>query len=230
LLSASGLKPISDHIGSGDRGTLPARRRLTPNVLPAIAKDWPGNCQSKDKKGTAMASQLAQEPGVRSHPPRGKRLANSHKEKKTAGTILLVEHHRLFLKLIKGILEKANFEVLPASNPKEAKQIEAEFQGTIDLLLSEVMMTPDLLGTRLAKHLKERRPKMRILLMSAYPGGELLILNYGWHFIGHPFMAKALVSRVKEVLSSRIREQGADHFDTRKATSLPHVRSKSALN
>ena len=162
-----------------------------------------------------MAPQVAQQHMVRAVALKNKKLANSH-EQKAAATILVVEHHPLFLKLIKEILEGAQFRVLPASNPKEAKQIEAEFQGTIDLLLSEVMMTPDLLGTRLAKHLKERRPKMRILLMSAYPGGELLILNYGWHFIGHPFLAKALVSRIKNVLSSKIPEQGTDHFDTRK--------------
>jgi len=145
----------------------------------------------------------------------GQKRVYSHRNKTTA-TILLVEHHPLFLKLIKGIQETAKFRVLSASNPREAKRVEAGFTGSIVLLLSEVMMTPGLLGTKLAKALKKRRPKMRILLMSAYPGGELLILNYGWHFIGHPFMAEALVSRIKEVLSSKLSEQGTDHFDTRK--------------
>jgi len=146
---------------------------------------------------------------------KGRRLADA-KKAKVAPTILLVEHHPLFLKLIKGILEDAQFSVLPARNPKEAMQVEAGFDGTIDLLLSEVMMTPGLLGTKLAKALKVRRPKMRILLMSAYPGGELLILNYGWHFIRHPFMAEVLVSKVKEVLHSKVRWQSTDNFDTRK--------------
>jgi DNA-binding response OmpR family regulator len=161
-----------------------------------------------------MAPQLAHQPGTRStHALNGRGLLSSRK--KTAATILLVEHHPLFLKLIKGILEDAQFTVLAAKNPKEAKQVEASFKGKIDLLLSEVMMTPDLLGTKLAEALKKRRPKMRILLMSAYPGGELLILNYGWHFIAHPFMAEALVGRVKAVLRSKLREQATDHFDTR---------------
>jgi two-component system cell cycle sensor histidine kinase/response regulator CckA len=162
-----------------------------------------------------MAQQLAYEPRVRYAGGLGdESIVRTHK--KRPSTILLVEHHPFFLDLITGILEGAKFKVLAASNPKEAKRIEAGFEGTIDLLLSELMMTPDLLGTKLAKALKERRPKMRILLMSAYPGGELLILNYGWHFLGHPFMAEALVGRIKEVLSSKISEQGTDHFDTRK--------------
>jgi DNA-binding response OmpR family regulator len=164
-----------------------------------------------------MARQLTREPRVRhADALKSKKLANSHQKKTAAPTILLVEHHPVFLKLIKGILEDAKFKVLSAGSPKEAKRVEAGFKGTIDLLLSEVMMTPDLLGTKLAQALKKRRPHMRILLMSAYPGGELLILNYGWHFIGHPFMAQVLVARVKEVLHSKIAEQGTDRFDTRK--------------
>jgi hypothetical protein len=57
---------------------------------------------------------------------------------------------------------------------------------------------------------------MRVILMSAYPDGALLVLNYGWHFIQKPFLPLALVGRVKDVLESKTREQGTDHFDTRK--------------
>jgi DNA-binding response OmpR family regulator len=148
------------------------------------------------------------------HALKGRKLVSSNKKKPE--TILLVEHHPLFLKLIKGILEGAKFRVLTASDPKEAKRVEAGFAGTIDLLLSEVMMPADQLGTKLAKSLKERRPKMRVILMSAYPGGELLLLNFGWHFIQQPFVPEGLVGRIREVLRSTIREQGNEHFDTRK--------------
>jgi two-component system cell cycle sensor histidine kinase/response regulator CckA len=162
-----------------------------------------------------MQQHLAQ--ATRAHPAHAlTRNSVESRRKKAIATILLVEHHPLFLKLIRKILEDAQYSVLSASNPKEAKEIEGSFEGPIDLLLTEVMMTPGLLGTKLAKALKKRRPKMRILLMSAYPGGELLVLNYGWHFIKHPFMAEGLVGRIKDVLHSKIREQGTDHFDTRK--------------
>ena len=163
-----------------------------------------------------MALQLAQAPRAHSVIVANPKRLLTPRKRKNPATILLVEHHPLFLKLIKGILEDADFRVIAARNPKEAKQVEADFPGKIDLLLSEVMMSPTLLGTKLAQALKERRPDMRIMLMSAYPGGELLILNYGWHFIKHPFLAEALVGRVKEVLVSKRHEQGTDHFDTRK--------------
>jgi two-component system cell cycle sensor histidine kinase/response regulator CckA len=139
----------------------------------------------------------------------------SRNGKATPQTILLVEDHSLLLKLVKGILEDAHFTVLAADSAKKAMRIEAEFSGTIDLLLSDVMMS-GMSGPDLAKKLKEQRPKMRIILMSAYPDGALLVLNYGWHFIQKPFMPLALVGRIKDVLRSKTLEQGTDHFDTRK--------------
>jgi hypothetical protein len=46
--------------------------------------------------------------------------------------------------------------------------------------------------------------------------GALVVLNYGWHFIKKGFIPPALVGRIKDVLRSKIREQGTDHFDTHK--------------
>ena len=139
----------------------------------------------------------------------------SQNGKKTPQTILVVEDHVLLLKLIKDILEDAHYTVLAANSAKKAILVEAAHSGTIDLLLSDVMM-PGMSGPDLAKKLKEQRPQMRILLMSGYPDGGLLVLNYGWHFMQKTFMPRALVSRVKNVLQSKTSEQGTDHFDTRK--------------
>ena len=71
-------------------------------------------------------------------------------------------------------------------------------------------------GPKLAKKLKERRPQMRVMLMSGYPGGALLVLNYGWHYIEKPFVPSVLVSKIKDVFRSETREQSTDRFDTLK--------------
>ena len=163
-----------------------------------------------------MALQLAQQLRVRPAGTLKVKKVIRFQKVKTPPTILVVDDHPVFRRLIGGILEKAGFSVLSAGNPEEAMRIEAGFAAPIDLLLSEVMMTPSLLGTKLAKALKARRPKMRVMLMSGYSGGEMLILNYGWHFIQQPFLAEALVGRVKDVLQSKTHEQDTDHFDTRK--------------
>jgi len=55
---------------------------------------------------------------------------------------------------------------------------------------------------------------MRVMFMSGYPDGALLVLNYGWQFIAKPFVKAALLEKVKSVLSSTTKPQGVDHFDT----------------
>ena len=130
-------------------------------------------------------------------------------------TILLVEDHSALLKLVKQILEDADFAVIPASSAKQALQLEGEFPGTIDLLLSDVRMH-GMSGPSLAKRLKLRRPQMRVVLMSGYPGGAILVLNYGWHYIEKPFVPTVLVSKIKDVLRGETREQSTDRFDTLK--------------
>jgi DNA-binding NtrC family response regulator len=120
-------------------------------------------------------------------------------------TILLVEDHSALLKLVKQILEDAGFTVISAISAKQAIRLEAEFPGTIDLLLSDVRMR-GMSGPILAKKLKERRPQMRVMLMSGYPGGALLVLNYGWHYIEKPFVPSGLVGKVKDVLRGETRE------------------------
>ena len=57
---------------------------------------------------------------------------------------------------------------------------------------------------------------MRVMLMSGYADGSLLILNYGWYFIKKPFVAMTLLSRVRELLNGESRDQGGEQFDTRK--------------
>jgi DNA-binding NtrC family response regulator len=130
-------------------------------------------------------------------------------------TILLVEDHPILRKLVKQILENAHFAVIAAGNLKQAIRLEAEFPGTIDLLLSDVRVT-GMSGPKLAKKLKERRPQMRVVLMAGYPGGALLVLNYGWHYIEKPFLPSLLVSKIKDVLRGESREQSTDRFDTLK--------------
>jgi DNA-binding NtrC family response regulator len=128
-------------------------------------------------------------------------------------TILVVEDTALVLHAVRKILEHADFTVLAAAGADEAMQL-SRTDETIDLLLSDVMM-PGMSGPDLALKLKQSRPKMRVILMSGYANGALLVLNYGWHFIEKPFVATQLVAKIDEVLTGQSREQATDHFDVR---------------
>jgi two-component system cell cycle sensor histidine kinase/response regulator CckA len=134
--------------------------------------------------------------------------------KNTPEANVVVEDDPVILGMVKVILEEAGFEVLSAPSAGQADVIADGFPRVIHLLLSDVMM-PDVSGPELAKRLKDRHPDMRVMLMSGYAGGAMLVLNYGWHFIRKPFLASALLARVNDVLHTDVPEQGTDHFDTR---------------
>ena len=135
--------------------------------------------------------------------------------KNTLETILVVEDNPFVMKPVVIMLELAGFKVLSASGAEQAIQIESDFTGTIHLLLSDVMM-PGMSGPDLAEKLQHARPQMRVILMSGFIGGAMLLLNHGWHFIQKPFMANALLDRVNDALHSETGQQQTDRFDTRK--------------
>jgi DNA-binding NtrC family response regulator len=137
-----------------------------------------------------------------------------------AATILLVEDDTAVRELVGRILEGGGFRILPASSAAQAMLVEAGFHGPIHLLLSDIVM-PGMTGPDLASALKERRPDMRVMLMSGYPDGALLLLNYGWHFIAKPFMPQVLLGKVRDILASAEQAQGTDQFDTRKSAAAP---------
>ena len=128
-------------------------------------------------------------------------------------TILVVDDTPLVLEAVSLVLKNAGFNVLSASSPEQAIQVSLDFPGTIHLLLTDVMM-PKMSGPDLAAKLVEQRAKLRVMLMTGYAGGDLLILNYGWHLIKKPFVPSILREKVDSVLHTPDRSQGMDHFDT----------------
>jgi two-component system cell cycle sensor histidine kinase/response regulator CckA len=129
-------------------------------------------------------------------------------------TVLVVDSTASSLAGVSLILKNSGFNVLSASTPEEAMKISADFAGTIELLLTEVMM-PGMSGPDLAKKLMVQRTRLRVMMMTGYADGELLILNYGWHMVQKPSVAKVLSEKVKAILHSPDRSQGPDLFDTR---------------
>lgn len=144
-------------------------------------------------------------------------------ERNTLETILVVEDQPTVLEAVREILERAGFRVLATGSGAHAIRIESSTPETIHLLLSDVMM-PDMSGPVVAQLIRKNRPDMRVMLMSGYAEGDMLLLNHGWHFIEKPFLSQALVSRVKEVLHTPERSQGDDGFDNRIQPNAPKSR------
>ncbi|MDQ8154793.1 MAG: PAS domain S-box protein [Gemmatimonadota bacterium] len=117
-------------------------------------------------------------------------------------TILLVEDEPAILHLAERALATHGYRVLCAEHPDRALQLAADHSGTIDLLLTDVIM-PRLSGNDLAVMLAAVRPQMKLLFMSGYSAGTLAahgIQEEGRHFLAKPFRLDQLLATVRAVL------------------------------
>jgi CheY-like chemotaxis protein len=113
-------------------------------------------------------------------------------------TILVVDDDPLVLSLVSGFLN-GQYNVLVANNGKEALARSKDFKDEIHLLLSDFSM-PGITGIELATQITVERPEIKILLMSGFTGG-MLVLNEGWHFLAKPFVPSQLRTLIAGLIS-----------------------------
>jgi PAS domain S-box-containing protein len=184
---------------------------------------------SKDKgKGTGLGlstvygivSQSGGEIDVESEPGRGSRfrlyfpLARGSVEtlppvspdKTPLGleTVLLVEDEPGVRALAETVLKKLGYKVLVADSGEAALEIWGERGGSIDVLLTDVIM-PQMSGGDLAHRLREMNPRLKILFMSGYT--DDMIASHGvlageTQLIQKPFTAEALGRKLRSVLDA----------------------------
>jgi signal transduction histidine kinase/ActR/RegA family two-component response regulator len=82
-------------------------------------------------------------------------------------TVLLAEDEEAVRQLAVEALERHGYRVLSAASGEDAIKLAITHDGTIDLLLSDVVM-PGLKGPELAGRLRAMRPGVGVLLMSGY--------------------------------------------------------------
>src|ERR1700733_10472771 len=119
-------------------------------------------------------------------------------------TILLVEDEANLRYLARQYLEKQGYRVIEAADGAVAMQIAVAHEGTIHLLLTDVIM-PGMNGRELAQRVSEIRPNMKVLYMSGYTEnviGRNGTLDAGIRLLQKPFTLRDLKSKVREVLDS----------------------------
>jgi len=119
-------------------------------------------------------------------------------------TILVVEDEPAVLSLSRRALEAQGYVVLAASDAAAAMRVVERHGGTIHLLLTDVVM-PGLSGRELADRLATRRPGIRVLYMSGYPGDAVVqhgALPHGSAFLQKPFSPDGLARKVRDVLDA----------------------------
>ena len=114
-------------------------------------------------------------------------------------TILVVDDDANILAAVSGLLDNGEYNILTAGTGAKGLQQSRDFKGEIDLLLSDFQM-PGMSGVDLAVAMTIERPNLKVLLMSGFAGGTL-ILNEGWHFLEKPFLASQLRALVVGLIS-----------------------------
>ena len=114
--------------------------------------------------------------------------------------MLLVEDEPEVRRLTREILEMHGYAVLEAADGAAALQTAREHRGSIDLLLTDVVM-PGLRGQEVAQALAATGRRPRVLYISGYPdlgGADSAISDHA--LLAKPFAPAQLARKVRAVL------------------------------
>jgi two-component system cell cycle sensor histidine kinase/response regulator CckA len=148
----------------------------------------------------ATASQVAEPPPEPAPAPRG-----------GSETILVIEDEEIVRSLASRGLRDNGYTIIEAKNGAEAFHYIQHHPGTVDLVLSDVVM-PEMGGRELAQSLALFDPELPILFMSGYTGEDVVqrgLLDPGAPFQQKPFTPAALASKVRTMLDQHPRHAPA---------------------
>jgi len=120
-------------------------------------------------------------------------------------TILLVEDEEMIRPLVAEALRSFGYTVYEAENGASAIEIARQLEGSIDLLLTDVVM-PGMNGRELAETLLAEDPGMTVLYTSGYPADTILrhgVADATVAYIEKPYLVDELGRQVRELLASR---------------------------
>jgi CheY-like chemotaxis protein len=89
--------------------------------------------------------------------------------------------------------------VLTARDGYEALDVAHEYQGRIDVLLTDIEM-PRLGGVELAERIRTERPETKIIFMSGRESGEFPPLTERAEFLQKPFLPRVLLDKIATAL------------------------------
>ena len=118
-------------------------------------------------------------------------------------TILIVEDETAILRMARMMLNRLGYSVLTASTPNDAIRITEEYDGRIDLLITDVVM-PKMNGRDLSETLQKINPRLKILFMSGYTANVIEhqgVLEKGMNFIQKPFTNRQLAQKVRAAIT-----------------------------
>jgi two-component system cell cycle sensor histidine kinase/response regulator CckA len=121
-------------------------------------------------------------------------------------TILVAEDDPDLRLLVTAVLKQHGYNVLEASQGKEALAIWNQERDEISLLLTDMVMPDGISGRDLAAKVRADNPALKILFTSGYSSdifGQALTLNPGEAFLQKPFAPADLLKAIRGILDGQ---------------------------
>jgi two-component system cell cycle sensor histidine kinase/response regulator CckA len=154
--------------------------------------------QSEEQRGTTFHIYLPRVDGVtEKHAPPVAHAARGGTE-----TVLLVEDEESVRQLVRDTLSAKGYRVVEAENGEAGIAAAARHDGSIDLVITDVVM-PGMGGRELVRQLLQLRPDAKVLYLSGYTEDAILsdgTIEHGAAFLQKPFTLQSLSRKVREVL------------------------------
>jgi PAS domain S-box-containing protein len=120
-------------------------------------------------------------------------------------TVLLAEDSDVVRRLLKELIQSNGYKLLEARHGVEALQLAKDYDGRIDLLVTDMVM-PQMGGRELAEQLLPLRPQMKVLYMSGYTEDAIVrhgVMDAGTAFLEKPFTPDSLAKKIRELLDHK---------------------------
>lgn len=146
-------------------------------------------------QGTSFRVYLRQTsvaPGTKNAAPEKLPIPRGHE------TILLAEDEAGIRAMTRTYLEGLGYRVLEAANGTEAITLAKEYRGSIDLILTDVMM-PGVRGDAVVKAIRKDRPGIHAILISGFAEGTRI--DRSLEILEKPFEFPDLARRIRTLLN-----------------------------
>lgn len=120
-------------------------------------------------------------------------------------SVLIVDDEEPVRRFVDRVLREANYRTTLASDGADAISVAAE-HGPFDILVTDLMM-PQMTGDELARQLRLKEPKLKILYLTGYSDRlfkEKVTLWEDEAFLDKPCTMKSLLEAVSLLLSGRL--------------------------
>ncbi|HEU0039136.1 MAG TPA: response regulator, partial [Verrucomicrobiae bacterium] len=122
-------------------------------------------------------------------------------------TILVVEDESVLRELAHAILEGCGYQIIEAASGREALEVWRQYDGRIDLVLTDMVMPEGVSGVELAKKLIALRPDVKIVFASGYTvdvvSTDFLARTNNARFIQKPYTHVVLTKTVRQALDGK---------------------------